>query len=184
MGSGFMGGPSREGDRGLFITQRHHRIDAHGATRGNPTGQERNERQQRGYREIGKRITRAHADQHVGHGAGEGPSASEAEEQSGDDKSRALSEEKGEDLARACAEGHANAELLRALRGGVRNDAIDAYDCQKQAQQAHGRRERSTEAKNEISKRAAERLFHGLDLFNGGIRIESEDLALDFGYER
>lgn len=114
--------------------QRDHGIDLRGAPGGEPAGErsggEKDERDPGRGGKLGAGKCRHHRGQQTR----DGKRAGETDQRAKEREAQALSEDEAEDVANLGAEGHADADLVRALRDEAGDHAVDANGGEHEAE--------------------------------------------------
>src|SRR5437667_8792358 len=109
-----------------FITQCLHRIDFRCAAGGQPAGEQCNAGEQKRNGGERQRIGGFHFKKQALHHTCQRPGAGDAEQNPDAHHTHPLSDDERKDIAFLRAERHAQSDLMRALRDGVSDDAVDA----------------------------------------------------------
>src|SRR5437667_613395 len=118
----------------LFVTQRHHGIDAHSAPRREVARGERNGSEQNRHACKCERIRWPHAVQQVSHEPRQGEGSGQAKHHSDSSEPRALAKKQTHNLAALRAESNTDADFARSLRHAIRHYAINPYCSQRQCE--------------------------------------------------
>jgi hypothetical protein len=95
---------------------------------------------------VDDRIRGADSEQESADESRDGERSKKTESAAGGCDFRARAEHKPRDVAALCAQGHADGDLLRALRDAEGNDSVDAHGCQEQGGEREGRDQARIEA--------------------------------------
>src|SRR5580704_2283093 len=127
--------------------------DASGPPRGNPARQEPNGKEQQNNRDGGERVVRRDAPKLADNGARHGEADEDADGDARYDNSEAMLQNHLQDIAGGSAEGHTNADFVRAARRAVSNHAIDAESYEKQANRCESGHEKKAQARLRVGER-------------------------------
>jgi len=116
---------------------------------------------------------RLDADQHASEEPTEEEGAGDAEDAASSDEAGGLRDDEADKSAARCAEGEADAHLLRAPRDGVGKDAVDADSGEDDREQGEAGDEQHDEAA--LRNLARDALVHGLDVKERLLWVDSED---------
>src|SRR4029453_2028409 len=108
----------------LFRPQCHHRIDACGAARRQPAGDQRNDCEREQGEAQSRRIGSAHAIKHTLQAATGTDRAEQSHNQTGNDEAHSLAENETENIRALRSERETNTELAGALRDGQGHHSI------------------------------------------------------------
>ena len=100
------------------------------------------------------------------------------------DQHKSLAQHHLEDVAAVRAQGHAYADFMCVLRGGVGDHAINTHHGQHQAKQAQRHGKAGAHAIEKEAVGAAKGLFHGLNVGDGKAGCEIVYLLLDCWNQR
>jgi hypothetical protein len=107
------------------MPQRHHRIHFRGPAGGNIASHQCDEYEENCNGREGERIICAHAVEHADNEARDAHGCGNTHCYSNNRKEDSLSDDKTQEIAPLCAEGHPDAELMRSPRNFTRNKPYD-----------------------------------------------------------
>src|SRR5262245_31322043 len=172
-GKGYRTFPAR-----LFVPQRFLRVDARHAVDRGPGREERGPEHERGDRGEDRGVDHGHVPEDAVERAAEPEAAEEAQREAEQDRPQRLAEEHRHHVAGARAEGHPDAELVRALPHHPGHDAVDAGHREQDGERAEGREERSEETAVRHGGRVRDPLLHRHEVVGGLVAVHLLDRGL------
>ncbi len=119
--------------KSLLVPQSHYRVDAHGAPRGNPGGQECYGKQKKQSRNEKERIVRANIEEQGLQETRAEPGSQKAERRASNGPAQHVRKNQLQDSLRRGAKGDANADFASLLRDEKSDDAVNADSRQQDA---------------------------------------------------
>src|SRR5579863_2718015 len=156
-------------ERWSFVSQRHCRINAHRPTRRYVASQQCDEREQNGHARERFEISRADSVKQAGHQPRKPERRDNADGNPDTGEFQALANDEPENVAPGRAKRHANANLMSALRHGIRNDAVDSNGSENQCESA--KQAEQYQGHSARRDRIVSQFFHGRYGENGLVLI-------------
>jgi len=126
--------------RRLFVSQRDHGIDLHGAACGDVRCDKSNSDEHEDGESECRRIVGRQAEEELSRQAGNPDGAEDTRSDAGSEDDRGITHDQTKDRSLLRAEGHANADLVRPLRDRVRHRAVkpDSSEQEREAAEEAG----------------------------------------------
>ena len=164
--------------RPSFITQRNHRIDSRGTSGGEVAREQRHDPEYRRHANVRQRVIRAHAGNEIAHEARDGQRQHNPRGDSARNNPHALAKNHAQDGTLCCSHGHANADFIRPLADGERNDAEHADERENQTKTTEDSRQRRCQFEKQKPVEGVEAFQHSVDIEDRHGWSKGSDLRL------